>query len=52
MKEQIQKLLRDLRDSTPCDDASENCGCERFDEIIDLIDQLELKHNTDDRARV
>ena len=38
-KGRIQKLLRDLRDSTPCDEESTNCGCEKFDEIIDLVDQ-------------
>ena len=40
MKNKIIKLLRDLRDNTPCDEESTNCGCEKFDEIIDLVDQL------------
>lgn len=42
MKDKILKLLRDLRDNTPCDEESTNCGCEKFDEIIDLVDQLDL----------
>ncbi len=39
MKDIITQKLRDLRDSTPCDEESHgHCGCERFDEIIDLIE--------------
>ncbi|MCP4163515.1 MAG: hypothetical protein GY760_25945 [Deltaproteobacteria bacterium] len=40
MKYIILSKLRDLRDRTPCDEESHrHCGCERFDEIIDLIDE-------------
>ena len=42
MKDKILKLLRDLRDNTPCDEESKNCGCEKFDEIIDLVDELKI----------
>ena len=41
--EEILKKLRDLRDSTPCNEDSHSyCGCEKFDEIIDLLDEYEL----------
>ena len=37
-KEYIISKLRDLRDETPCiEDSQTACGCEKFDEIIDLI---------------
>ena len=40
MEEIIQKL-RDLRDETPCDEDSHKlCGCEKFDEIIDDLINL------------
>ena len=32
--------LKNLRDETPCDtDSQTYCGCEKFDEIIDLLKQ-------------
>ena len=42
IKESRQKLivskLKNLRDDTPCiEDSQTTCGCEKFDEIIDLI---------------
>lgn len=41
MKEHILKKLIDLRDSTPCNEESHgHCGCEKFDEIIDEIEQF------------
>jgi len=40
MEEIIQKLI-DLRDATPCDEESHKlCGCEKFDEIIDDLINL------------
>ncbi len=40
MEEIIQKL-RDLRDDTLCDEEShKHCGCEKFDEIIDDLINL------------
>ncbi len=40
MEEIIQKL-KDLRDATPCDEESHKlCGCEKFDEIIDDLINL------------
>ena len=37
-KEYIISKLRDLRDETPCIEDSQTArGCEKFDEIIDLI---------------
>ena len=37
-KEYIISKLRDLRDETSCiEDSQTACGCEKFDEIIDLI---------------
>ena len=40
MEEIIQKL-RDLRDSTPCEEEShKHCGCEKFDQIIDELINL------------
>jgi len=39
-KDYIISKLRDLRDETPCvENSQKTCGCEKFDEIIDLIDQ-------------
>ena len=39
--ETIQSKLRDLRDNTKCDENAEtHCGCEKFDEIIDLVDNF------------
>ena len=39
--ESIKKMVRDLRDDTPCDEESHgHCGCEKFDEIIDELDSL------------
>ena len=38
-KDYVISKLRDLRDETPCDEESTNCGCEKFDEIIDLIQE-------------
>ncbi len=39
MKVIITDKLRRLRDNTPCDEESHgHCGCEKFDEIIDLIE--------------
>ena len=51
MKERISEKLRDLRDNTPCDEESTNCGCEKFDEIIDLVDQLDLKDSSSEDLR-
>ena len=37
-KDYIIGKLKDLRDETPCiEDSQAACGCEKFDEIIDLI---------------
>ena len=37
-KDYIIGKLKDLRDETPCiEDSQTACGCEKFDEIIDLI---------------
>lgn len=37
---EIAQMLRDLRDTTPCDENSQgHCGCEKFDEIIDLVEE-------------
>jgi hypothetical protein len=34
----IVSKLKNLRDDTPCiEDSQTTCGCEKFDEIIDLI---------------
>jgi len=38
----ITKKLRDLRDNTPCLEADE-CGCEKFDVIIDDLWELQQK---------
>ncbi len=39
--EEVLKKLRDLRDNTPCNEESHRyCGCEKFDEIIDMITDL------------
>ena len=39
--EEVLKKLRDLRDNTPCDENSQgHCGCEKFDEIIDMVINL------------
>ena len=47
MEEIIQKL-RDLRDETPCnEDSHKLCGCEKFDEIID--DLTNLNNNFDEQ---
>lgn len=47
MEEIIQKL-RDLRDETPCDEDSHKlCGCEKFDEIIDEL--INLNNNFDEQ---
>ena len=51
MKNEIIKKLRDLRDNPPCDEESTNCGCEKFDEIIDLVDQLDLKESSSEDLR-
>ncbi len=51
MTERISGKLRDLRDNTPCDEESTNCGCEKFDEIIDLVDQLDLKDASSEDLR-
>jgi hypothetical protein len=43
--EEIIQKVRDLRDNTPCDEHShKNCGCEKFDEIID--DLIKLNYAT------
>lgn len=41
--------LRDLRDNTPCLEEHSKCGCEKFDYIIDKIDdkQTHLKNLID-----
>mgnify|MGYP001236598478 CR=1 FL=1 len=45
MKNIILTKLRNLRDNTPCDEQShKHCGCESFDEIIDLIDEAMLEN--------
>ena len=37
-KDYIIGKLKDLRDETPCiEDSQTACGCEKFDEIIDII---------------
>ena len=47
MEEIIQKL-RDLRDETPCnEDSHKLCGCEKFDEIIDEL--INLNNNFDEQ---
>jgi len=39
-KDYIIGKLKDLRDDTPCiEDSQTTCGCEKFDEIIDLIQE-------------
>ena len=43
IKNVILTLLRYLRDNTKCDELSHrHCGCEKFDEIIDLIEKLKI----------
>ena len=43
IKNTILNLLRYLRDNTECDELSHRyCGCEKFDEIIDLIEELKI----------
>tara|TARA_R100000008_G_C3498563_1_gene122478 strand:- start:63 stop:245 length:183 start_codon:yes stop_codon:yes gene_type:complete len=47
MEEIIQKL-RDLRDETPCnEDSHKLCGCEKFDEIIAQL--INLNNNFDEQ---
>mgnify|MGYP000539357507 FL=1 len=47
MEEIIQKL-RDLRDETPCnEDSHKLSGCEKFDEIIDEL--INLNNNFDEQ---
>ena len=44
IKDVILTLLRYLRDNTECDELSHRyCGCEMFDEIIALIEELKIK---------
>lgn len=43
IKNTILNLLRYLRDNTKCDKEKKYCGCEKFDEIIDLIEELKIK---------
>mgnify|MGYP005998937701 CR=1 FL=1 len=39
-KDYVISKLRDLRDETPClENSQTNCGCEKFDEIIDIIEK-------------
>ena len=39
--EEIIQAIRDVRDNTPCDeDSHRHCGCERFDLIIDELNQI------------
>ena len=47
--ENIMQDLRDLRDNTPCLEEHSKCGCEKFDYIIDKIDdkQTHLKNLID-----
>ena len=56
MKPRRSHHVKPVRVEEVVDETIENVygepKADRFDEIIDLIDQLELKHNTDDRARV
>lgn len=42
--------LRDLRDNTPCLEEHSKCGCEKFDYIIDKIDdkQTHLKNQIEE----
>ena len=43
IKYTILNLLRYLRDNTKCNELSHrHCGCEKFDEIIDLIEELKI----------
>lgn len=46
----IMQELRDLRDNTPCLEEHSRCGCEKFDYIIDKIDdkQTHLKNQIEE----
>ena len=48
--ENIMQDLRDLRDNTPCLEEHSKCGCEKFDYIIDKIDdkQTHLKNQIEE----
>jgi hypothetical protein len=41
----IMQDLRDLRDNTPCLEEHSRCGCEKFDVIIDKIDEKQTLMN-------
>lgn len=41
----IMQDLRDLRDNTPCLEDHSRCGCEKFDVIIDKIDEKQTLMN-------
>ena len=45
--EEVIKKLKELRDNTACDENSQgHCGCEKFDEIIDMIENKSMEKNT------